>query len=77
MQVDSYSKSINDCASMTIAIVEQRDNTRLALRIVPSEAEDNNEMRQNVSSLYTPISFTFVVGMFYCTPRMYKDDDGG
>ena len=36
---------------MTIAIVEQWDNIGLALRIMPSEAEDNNDMRQNVSSL--------------------------
>ena len=38
-QVDSYSKSVNDKAWMTIAIVEQQHNA--GLRIMPSGAEDN------------------------------------
>ena len=38
-QVDSYSKSFNDKALMTIAIVEQQHNA--SLRIMPSGAEDN------------------------------------
>ena len=40
-QVDSYSKSVNDKAWMTIAIVEQQHNAGLSLRIMPSGAEDN------------------------------------
>ena len=38
-QVDSYSKSVNDKAWMTIAIVEQQHNAGLC--IIPSGAEDN------------------------------------
>ena len=38
-QVYSYSKSVNDKAWMTIAIVEQQHNA--GLRIMPSGAEDN------------------------------------
>ena len=38
-QVDSYSKSVNDKAWMTIAIVEQQHNA--GLRNMPSGAEDN------------------------------------
>ena len=38
-QVDYYSKSVNDKAWMTKAIVEQQHNA--GLRIMPSGAEDN------------------------------------
>ena len=38
-QVDSYSKSVNGKAWMTIAIIEQQHNA--GVRIMPSGAEDN------------------------------------
>ena len=57
-QVDSYSKSVDDKAWMTIAIVEQQHNqlnAGLGLRIMPSGAEDNTNDTTFLQS--TPESF--------------------